>query len=371
MRLRGAGLTLETSFANQEQTSSNTDGINARNVGIPDEPPAGLTCDIHCDNYINSTWRRSNPLSFLSSKAFNSAYTFLKFKASYYTPQVLQSKPYITLIFFFAYKYRPFIYLLHDFIMGHSNSKPVDVSFSAQNAQRGIPRRFVASFSKSMTKMIINLNEPDSKEALYTIHLKYGAWGDMVLFNGPNPEDGPLVHVKPTGSWHKDCAVALPAIGNEPAREEIVRWESGWKHQTFWFALQVGQGANRSVERFEWRQSRGSEVKSLGRSSQGWKLVRLGTYDAKQVVQNEGEGRSSSDREEGFSSDGKEVVAVWANQKLMTRHMLTLGEFEFRGSGATGELGQAWALMALMSMMCAWQKEYQTTTAASAAAAGA
>lgn len=253
--------------------------------------------------------------------------------------------------------------------MGHSSSKSVDVSFSPESAQRGIPQRFVASFSKSMTKMIINLAEPNSKEASFVLHLKYGAWGDMILFNGPKPEDGPLVHVKPVGKWGKDCAVALPAIGGEPAREEIVRWNSGWKHQTYWFALQVGEGSNRTVEKFEWWQSHGSEVKSLGRSSQGWKLVRLGTYDAEKVIENEGEGRSSSDREEGFSSDGKEVVAVWANQKLMTRHMLTLGEFEFRGSGASGELGQAWALMALMSMMCAWQKEYQQATVASTTAA--
>jgi hypothetical protein len=59
-----------------------------------------------------------------------------------------------------------------------------------------------------------------------------------------------------------------------------------------------------------------------------------------------------------LTSDGKEVVAVWANPGTLS--FSKLGHFEFRGSGAIGELGTLWSIMAVMSCMCIWQKSMQS-----------
>jgi hypothetical protein len=64
----------------------------------------------------------------------------------------------------------------------------------------------------------------------------------------------------------------------------------------------------------------------------------------------------------GWTSDGKEVVAVWANAGVMT--LFKVGMLEFRGSGATGELGLAWSVMVAVSAMCMWQRSMQTNITA-------
>jgi hypothetical protein len=36
-----------------------------------------------------------------------------------------------------------------------------------------------------------------------------------------------------------------------------------------------------------------------------------------------------------------------------------MGDLEYRGTGATGELGQLWSIMAAVTCMCIWQKSKQ------------
>jgi hypothetical protein len=36
-----------------------------------------------------------------------------------------------------------------------------------------------------------------------------------------------------------------------------------------------------------------------------------------------------------------------------------MGDLEYRGTGATGELGQLWSIMAAVTYMCIWQKSKQ------------
>jgi hypothetical protein len=92
-------------------------------------------------------------------------------------------------------------------------------------------------------------------------------------------------------------------------------------------------------------------------------LVRVGSGDGItgggnfETADDDGESLSG-----GWTSDGKEVVAVWANAGVIT--LSKVGMLEFRGSGATGELGLAWSVMAAVSAMCIWQRSMQTNITA-------
>lgn len=248
--------------------------------------------------------------------------------------------------------------------MGQSESKASKITptVSPETAQNVVPQRFIATYKKSWKKLAVNISEPDS-DPLYIIDCALGAYGDMVMFNGPTTEHAPLANVKPVGKWGADFKITLPEMDGRPSHEEILRYKANFKTERYWFAMEVGDGPNRHVEKFEWRRSHSPDIASLGRSKWGWKLVRLGSdaSEPKTPVQ------ESEDRADGLTSDGKEVVAVWANSKMM-KSMSTIGEFEFRASGASGEFGRLWALMALLTRMCIWQKEYQAAVTASSAA---
>ncbi|KAJ0158658.1 hypothetical protein CTA2_11131 [Colletotrichum tanaceti] len=114
-------------------------------------------------------------------------------------------------------------------------------------------------------------------------------------------------------------------------------------------------------ERFQWRPSRGKEVKSVGKHAVGWKLVRMVTTAAAQQQQQQqqhhpqvggvdGGGGWRKRRGEGFSSHWEEVVAVIAltfcEKKKFT--------FLFLGSGRSGALGEAWQAAALLTGVWRW-----------------
>jgi hypothetical protein len=63
-----------------------------------------------------------------------------------------------------------------------------------------------------------------------------------------------------------------------------------------------------------------------------------------------------------------EIVAVWAKSGCWTS-LHDVGEFAFHGSGATGELGQRFAAMAVMTALCIWQKAMRDQATAGAASA--
>lgn len=247
--------------------------------------------------------------------------------------------------------------------MGQTESKASKITptVSPETAQNVIPQRFVATYKKSWTKLSVYISEPDS-DPLYIVDCALGPHGDMVMFNGPTTEHAPLANVKYTGKWGADFKITLPELDGRPSHEEILRYKANFKTERYWFAMEVGNGPNRRAEKFEWRRSHSSDIASLGRSKWGWKLVRLG-YDA---PESETPAQESQDGADGLTSDGKEVVALWADSKMM-KSLTTIGEFEFRASGATGEFGRLWALMAMLTRMCIWQKEVQAAATAAAA----
>lgn len=212
------------------------------------------------------------------------------------------------------------------------------------------------------------LTDPHSDSA-YAVAWPQGYYGGMILHSGPSKDDAPLATVKPSGRIGQDFSISLPTMHpGEPPRTEILRHVVTLRRETFWFAFPVENGPSRWVEKFEWRHSHGNEVKNVeGGSGWGWKLVRVGRDDARPgglTAEDDDEG--GGDRADGLASDGKEIVAVWADPGSLS--LSKMGTFEFRGSGATGELGKLWSVMAILSCMCIWQDRMRQTTTIGVAA---
>ncbi|KAM0311935.1 hypothetical protein ACHAPQ_012310 [Fusarium lateritium] len=265
--------------------------------------------------------------------------------------------------------------------MGNSDSKLYPPQLSSEGIEKGIPPVIRIAYQSSWKKYAcfarVNLEAgaPDA-EPMYIISLPKGLYGDITLHSGASNESPPLATSSRIKQYRDDYQIALPSFSGHGVHEETLRRPKGLKGR-FWFGCLVGDGTEQRVERFEWRRSRGAEVRSVGQSSWGgYKLVRLGSTDTKEDYTSseedlpEGSSSSSNNSGEGYTSDGKEIVAVWGNASCW-KTMSGVGEFQFRGSGATGELGNMWALMAVMSCMSIWQKVQRDNATAGASASSA
>ncbi|KAK4446232.1 hypothetical protein QBC34DRAFT_440971 [Podospora aff. communis PSN243] len=221
--------------------------------------------------------------------------------------------------------------------MGHTSSKPNPVHLPPSLTTHPLPRRFSATHKTSLTRITALLSDPDNPSGpSYAVSWPAGWYGNMILHGGPTKDDEPLATAKFGGKLGCDFYITLPSLpesAQQQERTEILRYEGRLRSEKWWFAMQIGS----SVERFEWRRSHGDAVKEVeGGSGWGWKLVRV-------------------------VGEGEEVVAVWADAGLSLSRM---GAFEYRGSGATGELGLLWGVMAVVTCMCVWQMRQQRNTTA-------
>lgn len=55
------------------------------------------------------------------------------------------------------------------------------------------------------------------------------------------------------------------------------------------------------------------------------------------------------------SSDGREIVAVWAGAGMASVSKVL--RFRFLGTGADGSLGDRWAIMAVASALAIWNRD--------------
>lgn len=195
---------------------------------------------------------------------------------------------------------------------------------------------------------------------IYAVSLHTGWSGkpDIILHSGPTENDLPLA-TSNKRSFGRSADVTLPPLpGMEgmASGERIEASRSGFGSPVFFFSIEAGATGRR--ERFEWRHSRGNEVAALGGRSSGWKLVRIAT-DAPG-----GTNTGATFGGGAKSSDGKEVVAVWA----ATTGRLHKGfRFQFLGTGANGSLGQRWATMAVISALRCWNRERRAQNSGTAA----
>jgi hypothetical protein len=223
--------------------------------------------------------------------------------------------------------------------MGSDTSK-----ISVNNAPTSIrlPVAFNLYYQKSWG-LKFHLGEHESSP-LYCAALPNSWYGDLVMYNGPNTDSPPLAKARNSGSLGNHTKFTLPPVApGRPPLEEEMRASSSLTHEKHSFAIPTGREGY--PQQFEWRHTSSDELKRLGESSRGWKLVWL-------------------------NRDGhEEVVAMWADATFHRHMSMTkTARFMFVNRGATGEFGDIWALMAVVSFLRLWQKKMQLTITGGTAA---
>lgn len=260
--------------------------------------------------------------------------------------------------------------------------------YTSNSSSPSFPTAIKASYNSSWSKLLcsgsktIHLspspshpNTADQSQTSYKFSLPNGFYGSLILDNTSPKSTSPLARASPEGRRGYD--VLLPgSIVAEGLRRQS-------RKNKWVFALPVG--VDGEVETFEWRRSRGTEIKQLGASWRGWKLVRLGGSSHEQNnassqfqdaddeslprYSTEDEKHDRADSAHAIEESGEgEIVAVWAKTGCWTS-LHDVGEFAFHGSGASGELGQRFAVMAVMTALCIWQKAMRDQATAGAVSA--
>ncbi|KAI0383989.1 hypothetical protein F5Y04DRAFT_233773 [Hypomontagnella monticulosa] len=183
---------------------------------------------------------------------------------------------------------------------------------------------------------------------------------NLTLHEGPSTDAPALAtgerHKTFTGGIHS--VISLPGSGSGISPEEPLRTLVSWPHISYAFDVDVGtadpSGKNLGRlrrETFEWRHSAGSAITWLGAASTGWKLLRLSADPPPGLKTEEWSFTGGGE----FSSDGKEIVAVWADARRSQGPDGCM-KFKFLGTGASGVLGERWTVMAVMSALRMWQQ---------------
>lgn len=241
-------------------------------------------------------------------------------------------------------------------------------------------RQFPATFNIYITNMFKSTYVlGERKDApLYAVRMHSGLTSNpaVVLHAGPSARDDPaLAGARCESTFSRHSAITLPGLGGGPPAREVMRAHCGWRSTSHTFTVEVDDAdAPGGVRRedFEWRRSHGGEVQQLGnRHAWGWKLVRLGRAATNGDGMGMGVGGGAvggprDERAEGTTSDGLEVVAAWVEDSCCC--WSKSARFRFLGSGLTGELGDRWALMAVITALRLWYLAQQSLGASMASA---
>ncbi|KAI0467411.1 hypothetical protein F4859DRAFT_494337 [Xylaria cf. heliscus] len=227
------------------------------------------------------------------------------------------------------------------------------------------PPTLNAYFPMAFTKTFHLGERKEAPSFAVRMHSGFTKNPELVLYNGPSEKDPILATANYESLWKsKTTLLTVPAREGKLHDDESqsVKMACHWslKHQTFTFAADIGVGKETRREEFEWRSSHGNEVRELDGYKWGWKLVRLSSEPL-------GGGGERATRASGSTSDGLEVVAVWAHNNSMS--MTKAFKFQFIGSALNGMLGERGAALALISAIRIWSLELNTGTASSSVAA--
>lgn len=222
-----------------------------------------------------------------------------------------------------------------------TKDKTIDVdthSVATSSSYAGdMPIRFTVFGNPNLKKCSVQIGQDkDHPEKFvktgpcFTVHDK------MVLHRGPDA-DSPVLASSVNRYWlGKNIVVSLAATDDSKALETTMHGH--WRLNKTHFDFEVPDG------KFEWRSSRGEDVKDLG-ARYGWKLVHLDGTDSD-------------------SACGGEVVAVWSTNY---NHLKLAGDFSFVGKGASGEFSDQWANMAVITAMTIGKMMREATLMASTA----
>ncbi|KAK7752593.1 hypothetical protein SLS62_005362 [Diatrype stigma] len=241
---------------------------------------------------------------------------------------------------------------------------PYSLPEGHQHQQQHINRQFPPSFglyvdSKLGRRYMLGEHQAQPLYAV-SVHSGWSGQPSTVLHNGPTTEHPPLAGANASALGRSSTVELPPPLGGAAAAqqssssEERLESAGGPFSPKMRFTLDLdGPSAGRR-ETFEWRHSRGDEVAALGAAHAGWKLVRLGG--------------GGGEKEAGGGS-GEEIVAAWAHARMSLTKQL---QFGFVGSGASGVLGERWAIMAVITALRIWDAERRrrSRNAASSGAGG-
>ncbi|OIW33113.1 hypothetical protein CONLIGDRAFT_628045 [Coniochaeta ligniaria NRRL 30616] len=212
---------------------------------------------------------------------------------------------------------------------------------------RPFPPAFTAHYQKKLLTTVFFLGE-DAARPLYAVKIPGWRTSTVDLHNGPGVDDPLLASARDGGRWGCHAQITLPplpgAASGSASSVEPMHSSTGLTKSTFSFAVEVsGEKQATHRENFEWRSSRGKDIPGLEKAGRGWVLVRLGG---------------------GAGNETPEVVAYWGHTSgwsLRKGH-----RFQFLNSGLTGELGERWAVMAVITALRIWYKEFETAMVAAA-----
>ena len=192
-----------------------------------------------------------------------------------------------------------------------------------------------------------------ASQPLFSIVLNSGWKGTkFVLHRGPDGKSPVLAEMGSKRYMSIHNTISLPS---HKILEDL-HTKVSFKTPTYTFTAPVLHGEKTVPERFQWRQSHGKEITQLSTNKYawGWKLVRLGSEESRSPSTVASSSKVKRDeREVGESSDGLEIVAVWADNMKWSKNKLV--RFEFIGSGSTGELGEVFEIMTVATGMRIWQ----------------
>ncbi|KAL7621365.1 hypothetical protein AAE478_008686 [Parahypoxylon ruwenzoriense] len=224
------------------------------------------------------------------------------------------------------------------------------------------PQTINAYFGKKVFKTFYVGEHADSPLFAVTMHSGVTSKPLLELRGGLRDSDPIIATADNESRWSSGRNAVIKILGTPaghgptddegyPEQTFPMKQQHVWKNVSYQFTAEIGRGKDVRREDFEWRRSRGGEVHDLnGTAAWGWKLVRLSSGDQP------GAGGTRETRAAGETSDGKEVVAVWAmNYRWSTNKMF---RFQFLSSSATGLLGERFALAALITALKLWHLEY-------------
>ncbi|KAI0203361.1 hypothetical protein F4808DRAFT_418431 [Astrocystis sublimbata] len=224
-----------------------------------------------------------------------------------------------------------------------------------------IPANLNAYYAGAFTKTFYIGEKKDAPSFAARIHSGLTKNPELVVYNGPSDkEDAIWATANQQSVWKaKNTIITIPALEGVPHDDErqTITMACNWnlKHATCNYTADVGSGKKTRREEFEWRSSHGKELKELGGYKWGWKLVRLSNDPFST-------GGDRESRATGSTSDGQEVVAVWAHNNSLS--MSKAFKFKFLGSALDGTLGERGAVLALISALRIWSIEVNASAAA-------
>ncbi|KAF6808552.1 hypothetical protein CPLU01_15659 [Colletotrichum plurivorum] len=182
----------------------------------------------------------------------------------------------------------------------------------------------------------------------------------MIIHNGPSETDPALATFREEKGWNllsRNSFITMPPDFADPGRGEITEVmvgeaPNGRSDLVFRFSVEVnapkgaGGAGGRIREDFEWRKMHQDELNNF---KNGYKLYRLRP------------GQPSSPLVGGVSADHVGEVVASARFKSATSVIKPFC-MSFHGSGLDGQLGDRWAVLAIMTIFRIWSLDFQNRT---------